>query len=311
MRASAYALTVWVAMAGLALSAALLAYVGMHLRADQAVPAAAMLCALLAAHLWYGTAGRDARLGLIAGAFALLIALSLHAAIVAHAGMRLNRPLVDDALATVDKAIGFDTPGVVLLFARTPGLASALGFVYSTTVPAVFLAVLALSITGKAAQTWRLLFIYGAGALASALFSVGWPALANFVHAGLSQQQVPGLPEGSGRFFLASVDYFRNGTSAVFDAARLSGVVTFPSFHAVMALAVAHAAWPYRHLRLAASVWAALVLVSTIPIGGHYLVDVAGGAGLFLVLAWLTRSEHVPFHTGTARFGLVQQSPLA
>jgi membrane-associated phospholipid phosphatase len=35
----------------------------------------------------------------------------------------------------------------------------------------------------------------------------------------------------------------------------------------------------------------ALVIFSTIPIGGHYVVDLVAGAGVFALWSWFTRTR--------------------
>ncbi len=297
-------LTLAVAVCGLLASGVILIATGMNVRLDQAGPAAAMIVTLMIAHAFYSLVRDEKRLALLTGGLGLFIILSMNAAIVAHAGMRLKRPLIDSVLAGLDGSIGCDTPALVLLAAKAPWLSGMLGFIYSTTVPAVIATVLWLAFAREDKRLWQFVFVCGCGALVSAGFSVAFPAMANFVHAGLTPDKVPGLPAGSGRFFLSSVDYFRNGSNPVFDAAQLSGVVTFPSYHAVMALAVASAVLPNVTLRPFVVCWAALVLVSTVPIGGHYLVDIAGGAALFLMLVAMSegvsRSAGQPHPTAAA-----------
>ena len=65
---------------------------------------------------------------------------------------------------------------------------------------------------------------------------------------------------------------------------HLEGVVTFPSFHAITALLIAHA-WRGLPGATLFKIWAALVIVSAVPIGGHYVIDLVVGAALWGVFA--------------------------
>jgi membrane-associated phospholipid phosphatase len=71
----------------------------------------------------------------------------------------------------------------------------------------------------------------------------------------------------------------------------LDGVISFPSFHATMALITA-AMWRKNPLAfLAAGAWSLLVLLGTVPCGGHYLVDLIGGGAIWA--AWFALSFRV------------------
>ena len=57
------------------------------------------------------------------------------------------------------------------------------------------------------------------------------------------------------------------------------GIISFPSFHTVLALLAAFALWPVPYARWPAALLAGLIVLST---GWHYLTDVVAG---FLVAA--------------------------
>ncbi|MFN3551857.1 MAG: phosphatase PAP2 family protein, partial [Novosphingobium meiothermophilum] len=78
--------------------------------------------------------------------------------------------------------------------------------------------------------------------------------------------------------------------SAVFDLAKVEGIVTFPSFHMVMALMAPYALRGAGLASMVAFVWAALVTVSSIVIGGHYVVDLLGGAVTWVAAIGWARS---------------------
>lgn len=72
------------------------------------------------------------------------------------------------------------------------------------------------------------------------------------------------------------VFYFSADPELGIDA--LEGVVTFPSVHLITGLIVV-AMWRWNVVALAlASGWFGFMLLSTLPYGGHYIVDLLGGA---------------------------------
>jgi len=58
------------------------------------------------------------------------------------------------------------------------------------------------------------------------------------------------------------------------------GIVTFPSFHASMALILTTSVRGNRYTMAAASIVNGLMLIATVPIGYHYLVDIIAGCAI-------------------------------
>ena len=81
-------------------------------------------------------------------------------------------------------------------------------------------------------------------------------------------------------------DFFalREGRFTEFHLSKMEGIITFPSFHCVLAVLTAWALWPLRWLGPLAAAFNALVLVSTIPQGGHYLADILSGMAIGLAV---------------------------
>lgn len=244
----------------------------------------------LAIHFIYTVPRPVERLALLSGSLSLMVAAALLAGIVAHAGLRLRMPLADAGLAGLDRALGVDTPGLVLAFARHPTLSQVLQVAYLSIVPLCYLVAAVMSLAGRAARVWEAVLGYSAGIMACAIISVAWPALGNFGFSGLRGHAFDALPSGSGVYAFDAVRYYRDGTSPVLDFNRFSGVVTFPSFHAIMALIVAWALRSTGPLGWLASGWAGLTLVSTIPIGGHYFIDLPAGAAVWAALIFGARA---------------------
>lgn len=67
-----------------------------------------------------------------------------------------------------------------------------------------------------------------------------------------------------------------------------SGVICFPSFHVVWAVLCTYALWGFRLLRIPVCFFSALIVISTLTIGNHYLCDVIAGAVLVAVTIVIT-----------------------
>ena len=243
--------------------------------------------ALVVAHIVYARWRPHPRIADITGLMAMMILACLLAAVISHAGLRLGFPYVDGSLAAADRAMGFDTPRLALNLALHPVWSGWLAAAYVSSFPAAFLLALALALTRRAERAWELAAAFSACILLSAAASVFWPAIGSMVHHAVDRAE--GLPPGSGNYHLAAIAYYRFGDAPSLDMARFSGIVTMPSFHMIMAMIVPFAlrgtGWPFQ----AALMWCAVVTLSTIGIGGHYVVDLIVGGALWAGVAWCTR----------------------
>jgi membrane-associated phospholipid phosphatase len=242
---------------------------------------AGLIGLLFLAHHAYRTWRDEPKLALITGALALMIAAALLAGITANGGLRLRFPLLDGELAALDRAAGFDTPAIVLATAKAPLWSGLLGLAYSSIFPLSFLTAIWLGFRGQAGRLWELVLGFAAPIQIAAIICVFVPAIGNIAHSGLGYLAGNGLPEGAGVYFLHAFRTYRDGAGPVLDLWNLEGVVTFPSFHVVMAIVVA---WAFRGNGLISwivAIWCVLVGISTVPIGGHYVVDLPGGALLW------------------------------
>ena len=212
---------------------------------------------------------------------AALLWAGLAAGMMALAGLRTGAALTDHHLAYADAVLAADTQGLVAWTARHPWVGQLLMVAYASAVPAVFAAALLLAYTHRSERMWNLCLEFAALAVLCAVSSALLPANGAFVHYGTAPAILSALPDGAGIFHMHVVEAYRSGSRAVVDVFQLEGVATFPSFHTAMAAMTAYAVRGMGWITPAASVWCALVIASTIPIGGHYAVDLIAG-----LVAW-------------------------
>lgn len=241
-------------------------------------------------HLVYSRLRPNRLIAAITGGLALLNWAGLAAGMAALAALRTRAPLVDDALGGADAFLGLSAPAFILWVARHPWFCLLLEIAYASTVPAVFVAVLLLGGLGRTGAMWRLCFIFAGAGLTCTLPSALFPAIGVFVHYDIPSEICALLPASAGRFYLPAFEAYHSGLQTVVDIRQLVGVVTFPSFHTAMAVMVAHAVQRIPLARVASRVWCGLVMVSTVPIGGHYFVDSLGGLVVWAGFAALSRA---------------------
>ncbi|MDF1502328.1 phosphatase PAP2 family protein [Roseisolibacter sp. H3M3-2] len=216
---------------------------------------------LLGVALVYRRTGRSARLAHLGDACAQLVTFGVALELLSYLVTRTGLPLADDALLHADRALGFDWFAWTAAAHADPRLAWALVAAYNSLLPQLVVAVMVLALYRGATQLLRRLVLSG---LATVVISGLVPAV------GL----LPGAPHVP--HFLA----LRADTLREIDLTRLEGLISFPSYHAALAVIVGHALWEVPYLRLPALLLNLVMLVATISEGGHYLVDVLAGCAV-------------------------------
>lgn len=276
----------WFVIAAAIIVAALMLHVsGMRLVVESFAPLTLITLMLGVAHVVYWRKQTERKLALMTGIFAMLIASSLLAAIISHAGLRLGQPWIDPWLNGIDQAMHIDTPQLALMLAMDFGVGEVLKLFYNSAFPIVFITTLWLSFSGQEERTWELGCCFAVAIIIASCVAVAFPAIGSMVYHKIDD--VSSLPNGAGNFHLPTVEYFRESRNPDFDLSRVNGIVTFPSFHMVMALLVPYALRGTRIPYLCAWIWCVMVTLATIAIGGHYVVDLIAGAGLWALTAWM------------------------
>jgi membrane-associated phospholipid phosphatase len=139
-------------------------------------------------------------------------------------------------------------------------------------VPAILFA------TGHGERAWRFLLVVGVTLAATDVLFPIFPAQGAAVHFGLPQSYRAAVGDLSWHF-PAVLNAIRAGAQTI-DRTMLTGLVSFPSFHAAAALIYGWAVWPVRELRWPAILLNVGVCVSAVFVGAHYLVDVVAGLAL-------------------------------
>jgi membrane-associated phospholipid phosphatase len=202
----------------------------------------------------------------------------------------MGSPLVDANLAAFDASLLLDTRSIVVAIANATPVAGLLGLAYVSSFPILFASVVFLGWTRHMRSLWQLAFVFAFTAVGCATLSVFFPAVGAFAHFAYPAEVLNGLPSGAGVYHLPKFEYYRHAVAPIISMSSLQGVVTFPSFHCCLALMTAFAYVEHRWLLLISLLWNALVIVSTIPIGGHYMVDLPAGAAIWVTAYLLARA---------------------
>ena len=211
-----------------------------------------------------------------------LVTLSLLlCGLVSCTGLRLGLPLADPQLARADALAGFDVGRVSSFVAGQPALSGLLQLAYNASAPLCAGVVGWTLLRKDRLLMWQVVATLVVAMQIVAIVSVLFPAQGAAVWMGLDALQGSGLPHGAGTYSAAEFAHFYSGSDLLVRREDMNGIVCFPSFHTVMALVILQG-FAQSPLRWLALPWSALTIVSTVPMGGHYVIDLAGG-----VLVWI------------------------
>jgi hypothetical protein len=243
--------------------------------------ASAVLCiaVLAAVALAYGISGRSDSLSNMAYFGMLWIAFAIAGAILTYIATTPGLPLLDEQFTQMDRMLGFHWLDFYNAVQRRPGVSTLLGLAYGSLLPQIIVAIIYLSTIGRHDRSHELWWTAFVTLAATAALSGLFPAAGTFHHYGVALDRAIHLPH-----FLA----LRDGSVLHFAVHEMQGIVTFPSYHAVLAILLTYA---YRGTRWfkAAAVLNGVMLVSTPIYGGHYLVDLIGGAAIAFLSIWVFR----------------------
>jgi membrane-associated phospholipid phosphatase len=190
----------------------------------------------------------------------------------------LPLPRWDGALATADHALGLNWLDMYQWLTRHPAIEAGAHAVYMSLGPEMLILLFALELLGHHNQARAFLLWFMVSAIATVGIGTLIPAAGPVVYYH--------LPVASTAGYVSQMADLRDGTLRTINPLHNQGLVVLPSFHTVLAVLCAYAAWPLRILKFPLLALNLLVILSSPFEGGHYFIDIIAG----IVLAALTIS---------------------
>ncbi|MFV0298390.1 MAG: phosphatase PAP2 family protein [Hyphomicrobiaceae bacterium] len=215
-----------------------------------------------------------------------LVALSYLAASTAF-------PFQDAKFVAMDEALGFDWLGWLAVINSHVYIAKTLSFAYFTQLVVVQAVLVLLAFTNQIEEMWAFVVQFALAAVGAILISMVIPAIGATEFHATSSALLSNLDPLAGRYHLETFLGLRSGQVNAIDFEHAKGLVTFPSFHTAMAILTTYAVRKIRWAFWPMAVLNALIIVSTLHVGGHYFVDLLGGGVLMLAVIWLVRRIEV------------------
>jgi hypothetical protein len=189
-------------------------------------------------------------------------------------------PLQDAALHRIDQLLGLDWRAYLDFVNQYPWLGAALSRGYTMIGWPIFAIPLVLGLAGHVVRLNQFVLAFGAALAATTLISAFVPAVAAFNYLGLTPADYANLKPLADFDHMRHLPLVRDGTMRELDVMGVTGIVTFPSFHAASCLLYTWAFWPVRWMRPITLAANGLMLASTPIDGGHYFIDVFAGLAL-------------------------------
>jgi membrane-associated phospholipid phosphatase len=281
-------------------SAAMGLILGFSIGLDSVIVVAGLFAVLTLAAWHFGSRRKILLGGAILQSMAFYFAVPSVLVVMSYVFAGAGFPLADARLALVDRSIGFDWTAHLAFVWSVPHLGRALEFAYhatAVTLLVTFGVLLAMRSYGRLAEMWYLMVACG---VATMLVATLLPAEGAFLFHKPAADLAVGAAADNGIWHLKDFRAIRSGELRFLDLGRMEGIVTFPSYHTAMAMIFA---WALRGTLffIPSALFSAVVILSTLAIGGHYLIDVIAGAAMTAAIMALATRKPLPDTAGTAQ----------
>ncbi|MEO8175101.1 MAG: phosphatase PAP2 family protein [Sphingomicrobium sp.] len=199
--------------------------------------------------------------------------------ILSYLVARANNPLWDSTLQRWDVALGFDWMAAMRLVDKSPLAVGIINVAYHSLIPQVIVVVCALGFQRRIFELRAVMLAAMLCGSVCIVISAFMPAVAYGVHLGIRPGDFQNVFPSAGFIKMPDFETLRSGTIHELDIVKMQGLITFPSYHSGLSVVTFWGFWAARQnwLRILGMTLAALTVVSTPIIGGHYLVDVIAG----------------------------------
>ena len=138
----------------------------------------------------------------------------------------------------------------------------------------------ALTLTLRLVRLQMFVFAFSIALIITVAISTFVPAVGTWYGLDIAPSQFAALDSSLYTAQLRDILGLRDGSLRHLEMFKLTGIVSFPSFHAASAVLYMWALWPVRFVGPLAAALNLLMIASTPVIGAHYMIDVFGGVAL-------------------------------
>jgi PAP2 superfamily len=275
--------------------------------------------------LFYAYIRKDAFVFILSNTIALVAAQNYVWALFSYTAQfwGASLPLHDELFARLDAALGADWVTWFVWLNNHPLLAIVLRHAYTSAgIQTLILVFIAQFVFSWEIRLQRALLAAQVSAVVTLVVAAAVPALGAYHHFEGRLNTLIQHRQFSPEVTDVHVAYVLNlrGHAPELRLDHVYGIITFPSFHTVLAILFIWAVWPNRPMRWVALAVNGLMILAAPLFGAHYLVDVFAGGCVAIVAIGVSNSvtRHVektqPSPTSvlpaSAVAGLGEQAPV-
>jgi membrane-associated phospholipid phosphatase len=206
--------------------------------------------------------------------------------LAAYATQRFTFPFQDRLFEAADLTLGVNWFDLVHWVDNRPVVHAVLKLAYETMPAQIALPVIVLAFSDRTDEVRKYLLSFAIALTITIIVAAFLPA-ANPV--ALLDQATFNVLRFTGAAPFDHLLRLRSVEPIIIGGDRLGGILSFPSFHATVAVLTPLTLRHYRGLFIALLILDAAVLFSTVPEGAHYVSDVLAGAGVAFVAYFLAK----------------------
>lgn len=186
----------------------------------------------------------------------------------------------------MDEAVGYYWPGVVTWASNHLAFSGFMKIAYVTTLPQIAVLMIALGFTRRFNDLYGLMITITIAGTFTILFWGLFPTAGPSAYHSLPEQAQSLVWPVLGPSYGADVTRLLREGPSYLSPGDLRGLVSFPSFHTVLAFTATYYVRHVRYLRIIYLVLNLAVLPATLVHGAHHIVDIPAGILVFLLSAY-------------------------
>jgi len=238
---------------------------------------------LVATGQYYRVIRHESRLALALVAAGLFVLFTIIGSIFNYMFLPNTFAPIDGFLMKVDAAMGYHWPTLLIWVSNYPWFGTFLYQVYFTSLPQLLVIILVLGFMGEVQQLHRFLLTGVIGALLAIVIWVLFPNFGAKSFHDLPQSVLDAFPIAvTPAYGDALLALSRDGVEYL-SPKNVLGLIGFPSFHTVMACMSVCFVPRHRILMPVIFCLNAFMALAILVQGGHHLIDMIGGAGVFAI----------------------------
>jgi membrane-associated phospholipid phosphatase len=235
--------------------------------------------------------GIAARFALAFQALTFVSVLIIGAMIFSHLAVAAALPLQDAAFAAFDQAVGFDWIVLLKYLNSYSWLSRAVSLIYWSSALQLLFVFLLLSAMLERERLAEAQAILSVSTVIVCVVGYAFPAAGAIPFYQPAAENLTNFNSLSGMWHYEQFMYLRTSPAPLLDFSKPAGVIQFPSLHVVIAIVTVFALRGIRALFWPALLINLVVILGTLPEGGHHLADsLAGGVIAFAVIFALNRA---------------------